>query len=201
MVRGFVIAGLLALLLSGPARALPQRPDFSGRWQLVSSTGLFAVCSRSLTVKQDAATLTMEYPVGSDSGRGRRQEPAPARDMRKTYKLDGSDTREVLSVTPPRLEDLAPGVMNETAVAGVTRAGWNGDQLIAVFHRTMKLTWAGHTPPEFERLWTYRDAISLDDQGQLLIDHLAIIDPLPGDGLPKRMELPTSWTCRYRKEP
>jgi hypothetical protein len=80
----------------------------------------------------------------------------------------------------------------------VSRAAWTGDRLVIVTHRTVTMSWPDRLPVEFERQHTFRETMALDG-GELVVDHLAISDPLPG-GTAKRIDgPPSSWSCRYRK--
>jgi hypothetical protein len=87
-----------------------------------------------------------------------------------------------------------------TAVESVARAAWNGDQLVAVTHRTYRITWPSNVQPEFDRQNTSREVFSLGSDGRLFVDRTVIIDPLPG-GTPMRLETPTSSKCSYRRAP
>ena len=61
--------------------AQAARPDFSGKWVLVSDP------ASTLTITQTADTLTVEEPGGP-------RNPSP---VRMTYKLDGSEHKQTIS--------------------------------------------------------------------------------------------------------
>ena len=154
------------------------RPDFSGSWVLSEGTG--PACGKSMTVTQDASTLSL-HPDGA-----------------VIYKFDGSDTIDTVTPAPPRPAGASPDAWFAHAVAGVSRAAWNGEQFVIVTHRTMRMTWPRMMPEPFDRQNTFKKTLSLNADGQMIIDTLAILDPLPG-GTEKRLDFPTSWTCRYKK--
>jgi hypothetical protein len=154
------------------------RPDFSGSWVLSEGSG--PACGKSITATQDAATLSLQS------------------DRTVIYKFDGSDTIEAVTPAPPRPADASPDAWFAHAVAGVSRAAWNGDQFIIVTHRTMRMTWPRMMPDAFDRLHTFQQTLTLNADGRLIIDRLAILDPLPG-GTTKRLDIPMSLTCTYKR--
>jgi hypothetical protein len=115
-----------------------------------------------------------------------------------TYYFDGRDTRDVYPPPPPT-ESRGSSLM-ATAVSRVARAAWYGDQLVIVTHQTMTVFWPLQEPGEFERENTFRDALSLNGDGRLVIERVAIIDPFPG-GVSVRLDIPSSGTCTYTKLP
>lgn len=177
MTRACIHTGVVILALAMAHPRAETRPDFSGSWVLTDrSPGTVRFCSKSLTAAQRADALTLD---------------------RRAIRFDGTDTREALSDPAARPDGLPPGVWHATTVAAVSRAAWNGNQLVVVTHRTMKVTWT-KTPTEFEWQQTFREALSLDANGHLVVDRAVIVDPLPG-GSPTRLDLPTAWTCTYTK--
>jgi hypothetical protein len=62
----------------------------------------------------------------------------------------------------------------------------------------MTMTWPGQLPGEFERETTSREVYSFNEAGQLVVERRVLVDPLPG-GLPRRIDVPDSWTCAYAK--
>jgi hypothetical protein len=120
------------------------------------------------------------------------------REMTANHYFDGRDSREVYPPPPPK-ESRSSSLM-AAAVSRVARAAWYGDQLVIVTHQTMRVFWPLQEPGEFERENTFRDALSLNGDGRLVIEGVAIIDPFPG-GVPARFDIPSSGTCAYTKEP
>jgi hypothetical protein len=193
VTRRFVIAGAVALVLGQMQPSAQTRPDFGGTWVLTTGAGW---CNKSLIATQDATTLTL------DSG----EVPASTRDAvprtasrLQAIRFDGADTRQAFPPAPPRPADATATTWIATTVASVARAAWNGDRLVVVTHYTMKMTWPSQMPGEFERENTFRETFALDADGRLVIEKVAVIDPLPG-GTTARLDFPTSWTCTYKKK-
>lgn len=176
-LHSVVLATAVAVALTRPANA-QARPDFSGSWVLSEGTG--PGCGKSLTVTQDATTLSL--------------------DARRAvvYKFDGSDTIHAVTPEPPRPAGASPDGWFAHAIAGVSRAAWNGDQFVIVIHQTMRMTWPRMMPDAFERQQTLQKTIALTADGHMSIKTIAILDPLPG-GTTKRLDVPTSLSCRYTK--
>jgi hypothetical protein len=177
MTRHLVLAALGIVF----AQAYPHaqaKPDFSGSWTLSEGTG--PACGKSMTVTQDGSSLSFHT------------------DRAVVYKFDGSDTIDAVTPAPPRPADASPDAWFAHAVAGVSRAAWNGDQFVIVSHRTMRITWPRMMPDAFDRQNTLQKTLSLIADREMRIDTIAIIDPLPG-GTTKRLNLPGSFTCRYTK--
>ena len=64
----------------------------------------------------------------------------------------------------------------------------------------MKMWWPSHPPGEFNLQNTFKETMSLDASGRLVVDNLVIQDPYPG-GAPVRIDLPfpDAWKCIYTK--
>jgi hypothetical protein len=154
------------------------RPDFSGSWVLSEGTG--PACGESIAVTQDATALSLQA------------------NRAVIYKFDGSDTIDTVTPAPPRPAGASPDAWFAHAVAGVSRAAWNGDQFVIVTHRTMRMTWPRMMPDAFDRQQTLQKTLALTPTGDMNITTLAIVDPLPG-GTTKRLDLPASVSCRYTK--
>ncbi len=195
MTRRLVIAGAMMLALAAMGADAQTRPDFSGTWVL-ADTGVSVLCLGSFTATQGADTLSLDFAGGSAASGDTFAPPAPS-GRRVTYNFNGTDKRETFPVAP-RPANAQPTAWIATTAESVARAAWNGDELIVVTHHLIKVTWPSNTPPEFDRQQTFRDALSLDAKGQMVIDRIAVIDPLPG-GTTRRLEVPTSGTCSYRK--
>lgn len=113
--------GLAAALLAGGTEA-QQRPDFAGEWTIAAEPrggqrgpGPAAPAEfgsgwgRTITVEQDAGTLTVFWPFYT---RGDLQPP-----LRFVYALDGSPTTNAV-------------LMGRGAQEQVSRATWRGDTLV-----------------------------------------------------------------------
>jgi hypothetical protein len=197
MTRGFVIGGVVTLVLAGMQPHARTPPNFSGTWVSAGPRGSSA-CRKSFTATQDAATLSLDFAGVSVSQRDNPSPPPAPSSRRVIYNFDGTDTREAFPPAAPRPSNAPPAAWIATTVASVARAAWNGDQLIIVTHRTTKITWPSQMPAEFDRQQTFREALSLDANGHMVVDRIAIVDPLPG-GTTARLDVPTSWTCTYKK--
>jgi hypothetical protein len=105
IVRNWMLAAVaLALPLAATAQT---RPELTGTWSLVSTTGL----PQQPPAGSDVRTLTLtatEFVVARNVSGG---------ETRATYKLDGSESRN----TVPR---------GSRSVDLVSRATWDGDRLV-----------------------------------------------------------------------
>lgn len=181
----------------GDATQRADPADFSGTWVL-DPTGAGA-CRGSFTATQDAATLSLDSAGVAVSHQESASPPATTSGRRVIYNFNGTDTRQAFPTPQPRPPDATPTTWIATTVASVAHASWNGDQLIIVTHTTMRITWPSQMPDEFDRQHTFRDALSLDASGHLVIDRVAIIDPLPGGTTVRLNFPPTSRKCTYKK--
>ena len=91
---------------SVPTRKQEAKPNFSGKWRLLPESGAPAVPAPlvlrpDLTITQTTVALTVEQPGGMGGS------------VTITYKLDGSETRQVI---------------NRAEV--VTKAWWDGETLV-----------------------------------------------------------------------
>jgi hypothetical protein len=77
---------MAAAILAAATMAWAQKPDFSGTWTLdpASASAAGALGRGPATVKQTAETLTIERTMGDA-------------DVPLTYKLDGTDSRNVMT--------------------------------------------------------------------------------------------------------
>ncbi len=156
-------AGLALLLLAADATvvAAQDRPDFTGAWTLVETTGgpegarttgqrpggaqrgggMLGI-GQEATISQDDATLTMVRQT-------------PQGESRMVYNLDGSESRNVLGM----------GGQREL----VSRASWDGATLVIV------------TPIELGGFSVEsRMTMSLDDDGRLVVSTTRTGGPGPG---------------------
>ena len=104
---------MAAAIVAVAAVALAQKPDFSGTWTLEAAAapagggGGGALGNGPATVKQTADALTVERTMGDAAGT-------------VTYKLDGSDSRNML---------IGPG---GRAADSLSTAKWDGARLTIV---------------------------------------------------------------------
>jgi hypothetical protein len=124
----FACAALFALSAGTFAQ---QRPNFSGTWIVVTPAG---AAGQEETILQDEATLTRGH---ASEGGGHSF----------TYKLDGTETRQVMSSHGEDIVTLA-------------RASWDGDRLVI----TEATTYPDGRKRDAKSVW------SLDSQGQLVIE-------------------------------
>lgn len=195
MTRG-LMAAAATLVFASTQPSAQSPPDFSGTWTSIEQKSP-RPCQRAITATQTAATLTLsalDAPTFAPDNAA----PPPVTSRRRVINLDGTDTREPIRTAPPRPPEAAPSTWIATTVGSVTRAAWNGHQLVIVTHRTMKVTWPSMMRGEFEREQTIREALSLDASGHLVVDRAVIVDPLPGWST-KQLDFPLSWTCTYGK--
>ena len=184
---------LVAAVALVPVQLVSQaqaRPDFSGKWTLASKSvrgpgdPRFRSCTSALLLVQDQATLSVQS--GDDASRA------------SIHRFDGSDKVVAYPPVPARREGTSPTAWEGHATRFVSRAAWNGDQFVIATHSTMKMTWPSQMPGEFDRETATKAVYAYNEAGQLVIEHLVLTDPMPG-GLPKRIDLPDSWTCTYVK--
>jgi hypothetical protein len=177
-LHAIALATAATVALAPVPSSAQARPDFSGSWVLSEGTG--PACRESMTVSQDTATLTL----GSS--------------RTVTHKFDGSDTIQPAPPAALRPASASPTEWIANAAGSVSRAAWNGDQFVIVTHHTVRMTMPQAMRDAFERQNTFRETYALDAKRQMVVDTVAIIDPLPG-GTPMRMNLPNAWTCRYAR--
>lgn len=100
MTRGRVLLVVIGAVLLVAAASGQQRPNFSGRWVIVSPPD---AAGEEQIVKQDATTLTTEH---ASEGSGHRA----------VYKLDGTESRNVLTV-------------HDSDIVTSSKASWDGSRL------------------------------------------------------------------------
>lgn len=125
---GFTIVGVLALVAAAAAQ---QRPDFSGRWVVVSPA---EGAGQEQRVEQTETTLTLSHGAEGD-------------DHRMAYRLDGSESRNVITSHGSDLVTLS-------------RCTWKGGALTI----QSSTTYPDGRRLEQTMVW------SLDEKGQLVID-------------------------------
>jgi len=127
-----IFAAAVALALAAPDLAAQSRPNFSGRWTVVTDTAASEAGARgrgagrgrgpvsgdmgsgwgsTITLTQDATTLTLEYDFFV---RGDLQPP-----LKVSYRLDGAESRNTLR--------MGRGVQVQTS-----RSKWDGNVLVIV---------------------------------------------------------------------
>jgi hypothetical protein len=94
------LVGSVGILLALAVASAQEKPDFAGRWVLMSPA---EGAGQEHTVTQDAATLTTAH---ASTGHGHRM----------VYKLDGTESRNVL-------------VSHGSDIVTLSKASWNGNQL------------------------------------------------------------------------
>jgi hypothetical protein len=184
MPRCVLLAATVAIVLVSVRAQAQSRPDFSGKWTLTAKPGGLRTCAESLTLLQDQSTLRIHS--GDDASRA------------SVHGFDGADMRKTLAPPPARPAGLSPDAFEGHQTRFVARAAWNGDQFVVVTHATMTMTWPNRLPGEFDRETTAKAVYSFSEAGQLVVEHIVLIDPLPG-GSTRRLDLPDSWTCAYAK--
>jgi hypothetical protein len=127
--RALIVAVVLVLAVT--VTSAQEKPNFAGRW-VVTSPATDAGLEH--TVTQTAATLTTGHP---SSGHGHRA----------VYKLDGTESRNVL-------------VSHEEEIVTLSKASWSGNHLTIT---------ADTTYPD-GRKWQTRQVWSLDGEGRLVIE-------------------------------
>jgi hypothetical protein len=127
-------------LLAAPLGAAGQRPDFSGTWITVSPA---EAAGQEQWIRQDAATLATGHASEGDG-------------HSFTYKLDGSETRQVLS-------------SHGDEIVTLSRAAWKGDRL----EITQKTTYPDGRKMTSTSIW------GLDAEGQLVIESTVQMDGRP----------------------
>src|SRR5687767_11008239 len=145
MTHEIALAGAMAIAIAGMLPA-PVLPDFSGTWAL--QDGGRPTCRKSFAARQDADALRLDFGDVAVSP-GVFDPAAPSR-RNVTYHFNGTDTRESFPAAPPRPANAKPTAWIATAVASVSRAAWNGNQLVVVTHRTMSITWPSRMADAFE---------------------------------------------------
>ena len=175
------LAVAVAFILVSSGSQANTRPDFSGTWMLASDRGF---CPGSVVLQQDESSLRVQ--TGGDTSRA------------LVYRFDGTDTGGAIESAPARPADLPPTAYHGRTTRSIARAAWNGDRFVVVVHSTMTMTWPSQVPGEFDRETVSRATYFRDTAGRLIVEHRVIVDPLPG-GAPRRIDVPDSWTCAYKR--
>jgi hypothetical protein len=153
------------LCIATPALA-QQRPDFSGRWQLVPEANAGSTAARSaptfgtgwasdISIAQDATTLTIEFAAYS------RYDMQPP--IRLVYRLDGTESTNILNVGRGPQEQ-------------VSTAAWDGDALTLTIVRQFR---AG--PEDTPTTVRTTQTLSLDSAAVLKVEttHSAVLGGSP----------------------
>ena len=133
---------LLAMALGPAVQGSQDKPNFTGTWVLVSPE---SAAGQAETIKHDGMTLTRGHD--SEGGHGHSF----------TYKLDGSESRNVLEPHPGE------------KVVTLARASWEGNTLVI----KEITTYPNGRKREVTSRW------QLDEKGQLLIDAESTLDGKP----------------------
>ena len=126
------------LVLGAVVSALQQKPNFSGTWVLVTPA---EHAGQEEEIQHTATEIAFGHP--SESGHGHH----------KVYKLDGSDSRNVMAV-------------HEQEIVSIGKALWEGDKL--VIRESTSLP-EGHKFESRMTLW-------LNADGQLVREMLGTMD-------------------------
>jgi hypothetical protein len=100
-----ILVGTLALSAAAAAQT-PQKPNFAGKWALVPDPGVGSgggSLGQTAVITQDAATLTIARTT-------------PVGEFTSIYKLDGTESRNTLTVQGSKVEQSS-------------RTKWNGNTL------------------------------------------------------------------------
>ena len=179
--------------------ASQQRPDFSGEWVLVAASSTpasqSALGSRARIVLQ-AEVLTLEMPLWLLT----QSEPAVETaefDAPKRYRLDGAE--HPMAGQRPRTvrnPDGSPrgSLMPKWPTAGRYRATWTGDQLVILSADQLPVL---GTDREFRFVGlTIRTALTRASDGTLVVERIAIQEPVPG---PRAQPAPVPIRSVYRR--
>lgn len=150
----FVLAGALLLGVSHPALA-QERPDLSGSWVLSESTGGMGARAmagppgegRPQGIMMVRGGLGREVSISQTDRTIVIVQSTPRGEMRNTYNLDGSPSRNTLTFGDRQTEI-------------VSTASWDGDSLVIV------------TPTPMGGAGETRMTLSLDPSGDLVVETL-----------------------------
>ena len=172
--------GVLALTVIASAQA-PKRPDFAGTWILVPEKSVPATAPHQtdITITQSDSTVSLTRKAAvftSIPGQPVNAANATREDITYAlaYVFDGI---EHLSPTPP-LPQLPPGMDAGTLISTPPptnyRAIWTQTQLLILTYG-VRPDRSGLPVRRFSRM-----ALSLDAEGMLTLESIAIADPTPG---------------------
>ncbi len=176
----YSIVAALVMSLEGLA-AGQQQPDFSGVWALVaesSSPALQSVLGSRARIAHQPAELALEMPLWFVTEKAAAQETGEF-DAPKRYRLDGAEHAMAgQRPTPVRHPDGSPrgSLMPMWPTAGRYRAIWTGDKLVILSHDQLPLVSDGGF--QFVNL-TIRTGLSLSPEGLLVVERVAIQEPVP----------------------
>jgi hypothetical protein len=182
MVVGAVIVCGLVLMASVEAR---QRQNFSGHWVLSDQASTFDVqLGREFTITHtDAVILFDKNAAGVPTN--------PA--LLRIYYLNGGELKMTVPPAPPRPPGTSKGLITWGAEQIVWSAQWSSDQLVIVQKTTLTVTAPGREPPVERRLQTFTSGLSLDRDGNLVVNRATTVDP------PTTIETPAPQRIIYKK--
>ena len=170
-------AGILALTVIASAQT-PKRPDFAGAWILVNekSTPATAPHQSDITITQNETTLSLTRKSAVfTSIPGQPVSAANATREDITYALAYTfDGIEHPSPTPPLPPGMDAGGIVSLAPPTNYRAMWTQTQLLILTYG-VRPDRSGFPVRRLSRM-----ALSLDADGFLTIESIAIADPTPG---------------------
>jgi hypothetical protein len=196
-VLTFVLSLVVMALSVG--MSAQNRPDFSGRWTLVpeksTPTGSRGALGDSFGVQQTATTIAIETVVPtmsvSRSGGAVGTPEKGVAPRTAVYTFDGVEHE--LQQQPQLPPGVPPSSVQVKLIFETTyRAVWTTDQLVIL--TALKGAQGTQTAGQFQGL--SRLSLSLDSDGSLVVDNLAINTPRPGGA---KQEPPVSVRCIYKK--
>ncbi len=191
-MRKLALLAVVGLVVGHQSVAAQGRPSFAGLWTLVAERTTPADAmplGPQVRIEQTAAALTIVTPVMRLNLReGRSSSVTPGEFRSTVYELDG-----VQHARP--VPDAVPGSNVQTERVSY-RATWTEDQLVIMTRDALRVTGNAQPPVVMERV--IRQALSLDANGNLVIDSLIVPDPLPSGA---RQDSPIPVRAVYRRLP
>jgi hypothetical protein len=186
MSRLFAAFAVVIVALAGTLAA-QSRPSFSGRWDLVAekstpagSTGIFG---KSVGIQQTETTLTVESTVSvmrGSSVNGQFVSEASESTVTSAYIFDAAEHE--LKPSGPFLTELAAAAATASAVSlpppSTYRAIWTTGQLVILV--TTKAGPSSTTDAQGTLQRVSRVSLSIDSDGSLVVDSIAIAAPRAG---------------------
>ena len=200
MSRIIVTLGLAVIALAGIAHA-QSKADFSGRWELVAdkstpatSAGVFG---KAVGIKQTETSMTLESTVtgmrGSSVNGQMVTEPVEGT-LTSEYIFDGAEHE--LQQTNSIMQNIPAGAtVMSTPPPVFYRAIWTTGQLVIVSQTKAGPTSSTDAPGTLQRVT--RVALSLDSDGSLVVDAIAITAPRAGAA---KQNAPTPMRTVYAKK-
>lgn len=184
MSKVFVAFGLFLVTLAGTVAA-QSKPSFSGRWDLVADkstpSGSMGVFGKSVGLQQTETTLTVESTVMAMRMSAVNGQPGQPEQIETTltrsYTFDGAEHE--LQQDIPVLQGMPAGASMMSLPSPVTyRAIWTTGQLVILSTTKAGPSSTTDAPGTLQRLT--RMSLSLDSDGSLVVDSIAIAAPRAG---------------------